>query len=390
MGRFILCLLSVALAVLVMARALLPEPVQAAMAESVYGYNLLEEEMPPVTETAGSAIIGEMNSYYFSRPATAKNAFTGALTGKNLILICADNWQPEAARSIVLTTFLSGGAALPDVYRPDWYQGMEGREFALLTGIVPTNVDGKSALDWLGQQEVYLPFTLARTLGARGYDCRAFVTETSRCAAYAAMGFENVEAVGTPAKTMVTDTAESCFGKTPFFVFYVWQEGTCESALSALLTELETRSLLEETAVCLVTGSADGQRAQIFLRGGGLGVPVPEAPCSELDVTPTLLNLFGVDYDSRFLSGRDIYAPLSAPDKAEDPLPLVILRGSAYAGWVTDAGRYSLLEGFQPEMGFSNTRLEESYARLVSAMVYERYIFARRVMENNYFHLIFG
>ena len=87
MGKFILCLLSAALAVLVVARSLLPEPVQAVMATSIYGYNLLAEEMPPVTETAGSAIIGEMNSYYFSRPATAKNACTGALEGKNLILI---------------------------------------------------------------------------------------------------------------------------------------------------------------------------------------------------------------------------------------------------------------------------------------------------------------
>lgn len=390
MGRFTLCALSVALAVLVMARALLPEPAQAVMGTSVYGYNLLAEEVPPVTETAGSAIIGEMNSYYFSRPATEKNACTGTLAGKNLILICADNWQPEAMRSIALTAFLSGGTALPNVYRPDWYQGMEGREFALLTGIVPTNVDGKSALTWLGQQEVYLPFTLPRTLGEAGYDCRAFVTETSRCAAYTAMGFAAVEAVGVPADIMVTDTAEDCFGETPFFVFYVWQEGACERALSALLTELESRSLLEETAVCLVTGSADGQRAQIFLRGGELGAPVPQTPCSELDVTPTLLNLFGMDYDSRFLSGRDIFAPCSAAETAEDPLPLVILRGSAYAGWVTDAGYYSLLEGFQPEGAFPNSREGESYARMVSALVYERYIFARRVMENNYFHLIFG
>ena len=390
MGRFILCVLSAALAVLVVARSLLPEPAQPVMATSVYGYNLLAEEMPPVTETAGSAIIGEMNSYYFSRPATAKNACTGALEGKNLVLICADNWQPQAKRSISLTSLLGSGIAFSNVYRPDWYQGMEGREFALLTGIVPTNVDGQSALSWLGQQEVYLPFTLARALGDRGYDCRAFVTETSRRAAYTALGFESVEAVGVPAQTMVKNTAESCFGEAPFFAFYVWQEGECENALAALLAELETREILEQTAVCLVTGSGDGQRAQIFLRSGKLKAPVPEAPCSELDVTPTLLNLFGADYDARFLSGRDIFAPCSAAEAAEDPLPLVILRGSAYSGWVTDAGSYSLPEGFLPEADFPDTQAEESYARLVSAQVYERYIFARRVMENNYFHLIFG
>lgn len=394
--RLIFCLLAVLLALIVTARAVQPAPAQAAEENDAgedagFGYNMLEVSLPLTEETAGSAVIAEMNGYYLSRPATEKSVYTNMLRGKNLILICADNWQPDAGDdSSAIQTLLSGGVRFSCVYRPDWYQGTEGREFALLTGIVPTNVNGESSLFWIGGQDIYLPFTIAHALAAEGYGCRAYIRGGNRLAAYEAMGFSEIEVCAEPAAAVVSATAENCFDRTPFFAFYLWRETDGEAALSVLLTELEGRGLLDETVICLLTGGGQRQ-AQLFLYGEGLAGTTVDEPCSELDVTPTLLDLFGADYDSRFLSGRDALAPCPAAGEAADQIFLVSLYGSAYSDWVTAAGSYTVSDGrFQTAAGvFAAEDDTDGYAAAVNALVYDRYVFARRVMETNYFHLVF-
>ena len=53
---------------------------------------------------------------------------------------------------------------------------------------------------------------------------------------------------------------------------------------------------------------------------------VVDKPCSDIDVLPTLLNLFGIDYDSRLLMGKDILSNSS---------PLVVFQNYS---WITDKG----------------------------------------------------
>ncbi len=58
-----------------------------------------------------------------------------------------------------------------------------------------------------------------------------------------------------------------------------------------------------------------------------------EEPVSSVDILPTLSNLFGVDFDSRMLTGRDALA--------DDTCPLVIF---ADYSWLTDIGYYDMQE----------------------------------------------
>ena len=48
-----------------------------------------------------------------------------------------------------------------------------------------------------------------------------------------------------------------------------------------------------------------------------------DTPCSSIDITPTLLNLFGYDYDSRMITGRDIMDMSYKKNKFTTNLPIV-------------------------------------------------------------------
>ena len=140
-----------------------------------------------------------------------------------------------------------------------------------------------------------------------------------------------------------------------------------------------------ETLLCLVTGAGEQLRGSLTLWAAGLDPAEVAGPCSELDVTATLLELLGAAYDSRFLSGRDLLA--DDPDGGP-----VALGGSAWAGWVTDAGVYRADEGrFVPSDGRFSSRSEtERYVLQMRRAVYEQYIYARQALECDYFQSRFG
>ena len=366
------------LASLVAARAVLPEAAVPALAES-YGYNILAVAPPSVKETAGSGMIAEMNVYFLSRTPTAKSVWTGALRGKNLVLVCADEWAPDPddrRESRALYRLARESAAIPQVYRPDWYQGEDGLLFAVLSGLAPTRVGDKSSLRWAGENDVDLPFALPRRFSGEGYACLALIPDGANEAALTTLGFADVRAGGS-AEDMAEDVLDALEGEAPVFAFCRWP-GSGGTALALLMASLgeEHRS---DTALCLLTADADPERAQLYLWGAGLSGAAADIPCSELDLPPTLLNLFGIAFDSRFLSGRDIFAPAGGAE------PLVSLGGSAFSAWVTDAGRYDPAADT-----FTGNDPGPDYLRAVCTLNYQRYIFARRAVESNYFRLAFS
>lgn len=395
MRKFFLFLCTAGLFALVTARALLPEPVpaQTVMAQS-HGYNILNLDLPLAPETAGSALIAEMNGYYLFRTPTAKNTYTGTLQGKNLILICADNWQPDLSDRTSCPTLYrlhQEGARITDIYRPDWYQEMDGREFALLTGIIPTNVNGQTSLIHSGEQDIYLPYTMARTLGAQGYDTVISYPDKAHEDFYRNAGFSRFLPSEETDALSVEAILPQLSADNPFFLCCIWTASDGEAALSTLWEHLRSQDMAEDTVLCILTGNSEDHRAQLFLWCANIltGI-VADLPCSELDVVPTLLNLFGAEYDSRFLSGRDIFAPVPETGQASAVTPLVSLYGSAYSDWVTDAGSYIADHSLFWQQGqiFETPREISTYVNEVNDLVYNRYIFARRVMENNYFQLV--
>jgi lipoteichoic acid synthase len=139
--------------------------------------------------------------------------------------------------------------------------------------------------------------------------------------------------------------------------------------------------------VCLLAGDEEEERAQLYLWGAGLGAVTVDTPCSELDVVPTLLNLFGISYDSRFLSGTDLFAPSVGTTQTA---AVVSLAGSAYADWVTEAGRYDqagrLFYGTQA--GLTESQQTAAYVTAVCQSVYDRYVYTRKALACDYFQLV--
>lgn len=102
---------------------------------------------------------------------------------------------------------------------------------------------------------------------------------------------------------------------------------------------------------------------------------VVEDPVSSLDILPTLSNLFGLEYDSRLMVGRDVFSQ-------SEPLVFWPLSYS----WKTDKGSYNADTGvFTPAEGVT---VPEGYADAVTAAVKNKCVYSRAVQYYNYFNVI--
>ncbi len=100
------------------------------------------------------------------------------------------------------------------------------------------------------------------------------------------------------------------------------------------------------------------------------------SPVFSLDIVPTLLNLFGLTYDSRLLPGRDVFS---------DAMPLVFWNNLS---WVTERGRYDSESGeYYPREGYGD---DPSYTRYIETVIENKILLSRTIMENDYYGLLFG
>lgn len=102
---------------------------------------------------------------------------------------------------------------------------------------------------------------------------------------------------------------------------------------------------------------------------------VVDEPVYALDILPTLSNLFGLEYDSRLMIGRDVFSD-------QDPLVL----WSATGGWLTDKGSYDAGSGkFTPREG---VEVSEDYVKNITALVKNKMKYSRDVQYYDYFNVI--
>ena len=99
---------------------------------------------------------------------------------------------------------------------------------------------------------------------------------------------------------------------------------------------------------------------------------VVDTPVYSLDILPTLSNLFGVQYDSRLLVGRDVFS------EAE---PLVLWTDFS---WKTDKGYY-MGGKFTPHEG---VEVEDGYAERISKTVQNKINYSRSVAKQDYFNYL--
>lgn len=101
-----------------------------------------------------------------------------------------------------------------------------------------------------------------------------------------------------------------------------------DRALEYLINELEKAGKLDKTVICLTTdhypygltdsqykgmlghsiqyGGLERHQSDLIIWNSAMETVKIDKPCSQQDVLPTLLNLFGFTYDSRLYSGMDI------------------------------------------------------------------------------------
>ena len=196
-------------------------------------------------------------------------------------------------------------------------------------------------------------------------------------------------------------------------LYYLCYQLVLEDALSALVEGLEEAGIADDTVICLTSdhypyglcesttygntvdylGELLGdsydisipwerdQNALILWSGcledeyEDLAVEVSE-PTYSLDILPTLSNMFGLEYDSRLLVGRDVFSD-------EDALVLWL----DYS-WKTERGTYDGSTGeFTPADGYE---YDEEYVETINDIVANKITFSKLVASTDYYGTLFG
>jgi phosphoglycerol transferase MdoB-like AlkP superfamily enzyme len=95
-----------------------------------------------------------------------------------------------------------------------------------------------------------------------------------------------------------------------------------------------------------------------------------------VDVLPTLLNLWGIPFDSRLMMGRDLLCPVSSG-----------LAVFADRSWVTDYGRfYAATNHFTPrQIDDVPVDLPEDYVNIINQFIASRFNLSESIVQHNYF-----
>ena len=195
---------------------------------------------------------------------------------------------------------------------------------------------------------------------------------------------------------------------------YVAANLELEAALTYQVEQLEAKGIADDTVICLsadhypyalaetdvdyyaeLTGRQDTDldisryRNALILWCGSMTEPVTvDVPCSAVDIVPTLSNLFGLSYDSRLLSGRDILDDSYNAASASGSFPLVVLPTTAGNSWATAAGVYEAPTGtFTPNPGVT---VEDGYVSSVNYLVSTKYTYAKLLIQYDYYRIVLG
>lgn len=181
-----------------------------------------------------------------------------------------------------------------------------------------------------------------------------------------------------------------------------------EDAMAYLMEELEKAGILNDTVICISSdhfpygldlgswSDEDSNLSKLFgfpttnyierdhngliLWCGILEEMDPivvDTPACSVDILPTLSNLFGTEYDSRLMVGRDVFS---------DAMPLMF---NIFYDWKTEYGSYHAgSKTFYP--ADESIEIPEGYVESVKTLVRNKIKFAQGVLDTNYFGYLFG
>ena len=170
-----------------------------------------------------------------------------------------------------------------------------------------------------------------------------------------------------------------------------------DKAIGELLKQLELAGKLENTVIVLSPdhypygltlaelnelstyerdNTFEKHHTPLLIWSGDMKEPIKiEKVCSSLDVLPTVLNLFGVEYDSRLLMGNDILS--------NNKESIVIFSDRSF---ITEKGRYNSIKGtFELNEG---VEVEENYKEQISEIIYKKFKMSSMVLDYDYYKKI--
>ena len=100
-----------------------------------------------------------------------------------------------------------------------------------------------------------------------------------------------------------------------------------------------------------------------------------DKPCSSLDILPTLSNLFGIEYDSRLLMGRDILS---------DAPPLAILSDRSF---ITDKVMYNSGSGEVTKL--IDEELPKGYVKGICNIIKNKFTISDNILRKDYYSYVF-
>ncbi len=161
-----------------------------------------------------------------------------------------------------------------------------------------------------------------------------------------------------------------------------------DKALELLLAKLDEAGVLEDTVIAMAgdhypygltveeisefKGHPVDEEYELYESSFILWTPDMESEtvekvCSNMDVLPTLLNLFGLEYDSRLIMGRDIFS---------DSEGLVVFKDK---NWISEKGTRSQLAEYDLE-----------YVREVDEKVSDMFNYSTLILDKDYYGKVFN
>ena len=148
--------------------------------------------------------------------------------------------------------------------------------------------------------------------------------------------------------------------------------------------ELEPQPYSEKTT--------ERYRNTLILWSSSMKEPVVvDDPCSSIDMVPTISNLFGLKYDSRILSGRDILdSDYDVTDPASRQPFVVFVDKGPGVSWVTCAGVYNAYtKTFPPNEGYESFADSQDYINAMTKKAQNMCKVGKLLVSSDYYAHVF-
>ena len=170
-----------------------------------------------------------------------------------------------------------------------------------------------------------------------------------------------------------------------------------DRAMALLLERLKEAGVAEKTVIALssdhypygltnrqiseflgheVEENFERYKSTFILYVEGMTPTVVDKPCSSLDILPTLSNMFGLEYDSRLLMGKDIFS--TSP-------PLVIFVNRSF---ITDRVMYNSKTKKATQTG--GLEADDDYIKAVNQTLAQKFSNSEKIVTYDYYRYVFG